>query len=488
MHQIVVTQDYVVVMDTGFKIGPEQLLSKPVLQNKKLEAILRKYLDYPESPESRLYIVNRVDLTSDRTEVTVKPVTIERAAVHLLADYENPENRITLHIAHTAALDLSEWVRPYDTTEAPPEANAPIGMTVGPVDVHSLGRYVIDAVTGTVDEAASRTIYDEHLTWNASIGVYNDRHTTPKIESLYWNFWGGWSDLLTDFIQNLYQKYPRLIPLETVVELTQQGVASSLCRLDTASAEQFAIADSYAFPPGYFCQSPQFVPRLGGGESPTNGYILCAMIYGNNSEMWLFDAQNLKAGPVCQLSHPQFKFAMTAHSTWLPKIAPRQGDYYIDVRQDYQLLVEKQPEAIQKLFEESVYPNFPDSKSSSSWPPVPATIVVASRSELTDLRLNVQGHLPSDLQGHFFMEAPVGSVASGGLPYPKGDNVFNGDGMIYRFDFDTPGEVKATTRLAKPPCYYADLATQTQPEYAKYKFRNFGVERFSPHLGARKLT
>jgi hypothetical protein len=58
----------------------------------------------------------------------------------------------------------------------------------------------------------------------------------------------------------------------------------------------------------------------------------------------------------------------------------------------------------------------------------PESSMKASRDELDDLKLKIEGNLPEDIQGHVFIIAPVGSVNSGGLPYPDGDSLLNGDG------------------------------------------------------------
>ena len=116
---------------------------------------------------------------------------------------------------------------------------------------------------------------------------------------------------------------------------------------------------------------------------------------------------------------------------------------------------------------------------------VPESIMTASRCELTDIQMQISGKLPPDLQGHVFMVAPTGSVKSGGLPYPNGDSLICGDGMIYRLDFDSQDEVRLTTRLVKPPDYYADKATRYGSKYEKYRFRNHGITRFSLSLGIR---
>jgi hypothetical protein len=110
----------------------------------------------------------------------------------------------------------------------------------------------------------------------------------------------------------------------------------------------------------------------------------------------------------------------------------------------------------------------------------------ASAKELDGIHLNlIAGQVPAELQGHLFMVAPVGSVNSQGLPNPDDSHVWNGNGLIYRFDFK-PGEpTRLTTRLARTPCYWADVATRRGTEQASLGFHDWGMARFSISLGMR---
>ena len=94
------------------------------------------------------------------------------------------------------------------------------------------------------------------------------------------------------------------------------------------------------------------------------------------------------------------------------------------------------------------------------------------------------GQIPQDWSGHLFLMAPVGTVASGGLPNPEGTHFFNSDGMIYRFDLQAQ-QVTVTSLLARTPCYYADAATYGNPKYENLVFRDYGLLRFSTKLGLR---
>ncbi|NJO94424.1 MAG: hypothetical protein HC820_09025 [Hydrococcus sp. RM1_1_31] len=122
VHQIGVTEDYLIIIDTAFKVGVEQLLNNPLPDSEQIENSLRVLLTRPQSPESNIYIVRRRDLINGQrpaqcdTEVivTAKKVVLPLESIHFLNDYVNPDGKITLHIAHNCATDVSEVVRSYD--------------------------------------------------------------------------------------------------------------------------------------------------------------------------------------------------------------------------------------------------------------------------------------------------------------------------------------------------------------------------------------
>lgn len=147
---------------------------------------------------------------------------------------------------------------------------------------------------------------------------------------------------------------------------------------------------------------------------------------------------------------------------------------------------------------------------------VPRSAIKTCREEITDLRLMVRKYvknsngdwelvaqdaneLPAGLQGYVFT---VGALFQDqNRPQEDGTQLYTGDGMIYRLGFEQ-GQAILKTRIAKTPCYYADLATagdsnrtvwQPQTEFAKQHrifsyfagFRNGGPSRFSILLGGR---
>jgi carotenoid cleavage dioxygenase-like enzyme len=94
-------------------------------------------------------------------------------------------------------------------------------------------------------------------------------------------------------------------------------------------------------------------------------------------------------------------------------------------------------------------------------PTFPRSMMHASAQELKSIKLNlIAGNLPQGLQGYLFLVAPVGSVSSIGLPNPDDSHVWNGNGLIHRFDFQAGESVVLTTRIARTPCYWADPRVQ----------------------------
>jgi hypothetical protein len=171
----------------------------------------------------------------------------------------------------------------------------------------------------------------------------------------------------------MYAPYKyREVPVPELLELTKKGIKSNLLRLHIKPLEsvkegenRLEIQDIYQFETGYFVNSPQFIPRKAGGDgSSTDGYIMCVVYRGtdqepdNGNQIWIFDATNLKQGPLCKLWHPQLNFGITVHTTWLSKIAKRTATYNISVEEDYKDLVAQQPAEIQELFEKEIYPHF----------------------------------------------------------------------------------------------------------------------------------
>lgn len=392
MHQIGLTENYVVLVDTAFKFLLEEILPAPSKKKyENVEKFLRNWLDRPQLPDTYVYIVSREDLKEGRKKVEAKKVVIPRETTHFLTDYSDSGKKITLHMAHVCAWDVAEWIRAidFDDTDEKPLSNKlpPMyGMTVGPLDISRMGCYVIDAENAKVVRSDLTSVYQDNspsqqaekkefcqYTWGPALYAYQDNQPTEKFQDIYWSFFGAWEDILTEHGLKMYAPYKyREVPVPELLELTKKGIKSNLLRLHIKPLEsvkdgenRLEIQDIYQFETGYFVNSPQFIPsKTGVDGSSTNGYIMCVVYHGtddqpdNGNQIWIFDATNLKQGPLCKLWHPQLNFGITVHTTWLPKIAKRTATYNIPVEEDYQDLVAQQPAEIQELFEKEIYPHF----------------------------------------------------------------------------------------------------------------------------------
>lgn len=384
VHQIGISKDFIVIIDTAFKVGVDQILNNPLPDAEKTETALRTLLTRPQFPDSKVYIVPRDRLkrgqpTNRKTkepEITVIPLTLPLESIHFAVDYEasneeKPDDsvrKINLYVTHNCATDVSECIRSYDRSAYSPQDNLPSRLNgmlaIGQMDVNRLGRYVIDGDRGVIID--SKVVHNQDYTFGVGLMTYRERllsgETVKQIEDIYAHSWGFWEELMPEFIFDLYKNYKyRLMSVEEILQLPQKPKPVYLFRLHTSTME---FADCYEFRPGYMMSSPQFVPRKNGTDSSTDGYIVCTVNTPDDDEIWIFDAKKLSAGPVCQLSYSGFNFGYTIHTTWLPKISSDTtigngtSDYHISVRQDYEELVKQQSEAVQELFEQHIYPKF----------------------------------------------------------------------------------------------------------------------------------
>lgn len=370
MHQVAASRNYLVLMDTAFKLGPEQLLPNPLPGHGDIESHLRELLDYAQLADTPVYLIKRADLEPAAEFVTAKPLSIPREIAHFRVDYDDSEG-VVLHAAHNNAWDAAEGVQRYDrlvndSAAASEQAvTANVGMATTTTDLNSLGRYVIDPARGEVVE--SEMVRDRDLTWSPALYADNGTLTLPeRYNHIYWNAWGCWDDLLTDFVCELYKdhKYREMDPA-TVRRFAEEGVPANLCRLDTQTMK---IADAYRFPQGAFGNSPQFIPRpandWSGGDG-TDGYLATVVVFDDDqglpqSQIWIFDGQNLSQGPICKLGDPsgQFQMGLTIHTTWIPEIGPRNATYNVPVREDFEPMLVGQPHLVKELFETQIYPHF----------------------------------------------------------------------------------------------------------------------------------
>lgn len=331
VHQVALTREHFVILDTGFKLGVAQLFSDPLPHEEALDALLRELLDAPQMPVTILYVVRRDALVAGGTAIAQK-IVIPVEADHFLADYDDSGGRLTVHVAHAPATDLAEWVRPYDVQQYGGAAGPSYAggfLAVGAMDVGRLGRYVIDTTSGAVVDA--KVLVDDEKLWAISLyagaGLGGVEALPERIESLFWASEGVFPDLLTRYVYDLYEKYPhRITPLSEIDQMPAQGGRPAcIVRIDTGS---MTIADSLVLPTGTMVSSLQFVARPGATPGSREGWLLCVVFTAERLELWILDAGDLRAAP-CKLVADELVVGFSLHTAWLPTLAPRTATYQV---------------------------------------------------------------------------------------------------------------------------------------------------------------
>lgn len=411
MHQMGISEEYIVLIDSAFKFGLDLMILNPFPHIEMLDRLIRYLTSGPMEPITPTYIIKRSDLENApkgkdgiRT-VRCKTVKLPVEAVHFIADYKNDPGKITLHLAHNSAACIAEWVRPYDfmklSDEHPKQGpfESQVGqVAAGQMDIGRIGKYVVDVESGdfTIQEVSVEGDVEALLrtgdpasikgphTWGVGLYTYRDAFTADnipdKLTDTYWGCFGLNPNAITDFIYHLYKDYPNRgtlppsnLNLDKLLEYTAVGIPCNIIRQDVETME---IKDFYLYDVDIAnTTSVQFVPRK--NPSPNippsrDGYIVCALQNGvgvspedhYKAEFWIFDADNLNQGPICKLRGEGVQFAFLLHTAWTPDVGYSPSDYNIDVRKDYNSMIKRiwwpcRRRRLQRFFDTYVYPNFP---------------------------------------------------------------------------------------------------------------------------------
>lgn len=387
MHQTAVTEDYILLADSSFKFSADLLVNNPFPDVPIIDKMLRLLLNKKMPIDMRLYIIKRSDLTNEATTVKAKLVSLPEDCIHFSANYKNPGGSITLYTINNNSLCVAEWIRPYDNIKisGKPVYKELIGIpSMSAMDLNSITKYVVNANNGTVHRLdCAQTggpvgnVTKPH-TWEVALFTYRDmiapNKVVDEIKNLFVFSVGLNSETLTTYMYDLYKNTPnKIVPTDKVLEYTKAGVTQCLFRLNT---DQMDIMDHYMAEFNTELRSIQFVPRKNarqGVEPSIDGYIVCIAMIGESKkpnasldmnydrEIWIFEADNLKKGPICKLVHPEMSYSFTLHSAWIEEAVQQETNYHISVRDDYanpQSVLPGVQKNIKEFFEKYVYPNF----------------------------------------------------------------------------------------------------------------------------------
>lgn len=396
MHQMELTEDYILLSDSTLKFALDMLMSLPFGHNDRLNSLLRKITTHTIRPTTPCYLIRRAELTEDKSEVPAIPFELPHETIHFALDYQNPDGHITLYAGHNSAICGGEWIRPYDRLAVDPQQPLPadrIGnMAASVMDISRVGKHVINGADGAMVESHvihrkgftgdKVTELDGPHTWGAGLSTFRDQYSgTEKpahIRYIFQQFDGLEAESLTEFIYELYASYNEehgIIPADKILDYHRHGVPGCLCRIATDTLE---LEDHYTAAAHESLQSLQFIPRrratpaeADDRDEQLDGYIAALFmvadptgeVSGYQRQLYLFDAADLAAGPVCKLGHEQLAWSLTIHSTYCPEIASPTLAYRVDVAEDYgwvldRFVDEDKQKKMREFMEREVYPHY----------------------------------------------------------------------------------------------------------------------------------
>ncbi|MFI3168343.1 MAG: hypothetical protein R3Y06_00160 [Faecalibacterium sp.] len=355
IHELVFTRDYILLADTAFIAGTEMMTpwnNAPLPLDKTV-----------------MYIIPRKGLTDDNTVVTAKKFTFGEPCIHLIPEYENPADKITVYMLHTPATNTAEILHNHDRNlEGELFAKHLVGYGTLPVlDLSSVGKHVLDMGSGKVEK--SEYIAEQPFTWGPYLYAYMGRQTKPfQDQDLFVMFKGFAKEMLPKRIYKAYKDIDnRRVPIEEMVGGEGINQNNSICRI---AKDEFKITDSYVFPDKVLLYTMACLDE---------GYVLTGVVTdspaseaSSGHEYWLFDASDLAKGPICKLGHTDLNNSTLFHTVYLPKEVRDQFDaiatdaranqtppYTVPLREDYPEteLTNWRPEVL-RTFTDLIYPYF----------------------------------------------------------------------------------------------------------------------------------
>lgn len=353
IHELVFTRDYILLADTAFVAGTEMFTP---WKNAKL----------PHN-KTVIYMIDRRDLQSGKKTVRSKQVVVDKPCIHLISEYENPNDTITIYMLHTPATNTAELLRSYDRDlngNLFPKHLTGYG-TLPVLDLSSIGKHIIDVTRAEVQ--ASEYISEMPYCWGPYLYTYMGRQIQPYSgQDLFVMFKGFSRDILPKRIVNAYKDVTtRQVPLEEMVSGEGLHHNNSICRIKT---KDFKIADAYVFPDRVLLYT---ISTLDSTHTDKSGYVIAGVVTdqkaGDRSsghEYWIFSASDLAKGPICKLGHETLNNSTLFHATYIPKeiankLNQKQVSYHVPIREDYpKEELTKWNASVLECFEEVIWAQF----------------------------------------------------------------------------------------------------------------------------------
>lgn len=353
IHELVFTRDYILLADTAFVAGTEMFTPW-----KNADLPLEKTI---------VYIIDRRDLLPGKNSIPSRQVWVERPCIHLIPEYENPNDKIIVYMLNTPATNTAEILRTHDRDlDGNLFPKHLIGYGTLPVlDLSSIGKHLIDVRHSKV--VWSKYISETPFCWGPYLYTFMDRQLEPyNGQDLFIMFKGFSRNILPERIFKAYKNVAeRKVPIEKMVGGEGIHHNNSICRVTT---DDFEIADAYVFPDRVHLYT---IATLNSKYSEGAGYVIAGIVtdqpagkQSSGHEYWIFNASELSNGPVCKMGHGSLNNSTLFHTLYIPNstakiLDQKKAMYQIPIREDYpKEEIEKWDVSVLRCFEEVIWPYF----------------------------------------------------------------------------------------------------------------------------------
>lgn len=351
IHELVFTRDYILLADTAFVAGTEMFTPWKGAK--------------PPFEKTVVHIIDRRDLQSGKNTVPSRRVAVDKPCIHLIPEYENPNDTITVYMLHTPAANTAELLRSYDRDlngNLFPKHLTGYGALPA-LDLGSIGKHTINAARAEVK--TSEYISEMPYCWGPYLYTYMGRQIKPyNGRDLFVMFKGFSPDVLPERIHKAYKDVrARQVPLEAMIHGKGIHHNNSICRITT---KEFKIADAYIFPDRVLLYT---IAAIDSKNQEGLDYIIAGVVTDRKSgegssghEYWIFSASDLAKGPICKVGHESLHNSTLFHAVYIPgtiagKLNQRTVSYHVPIREDYpKEELEKWDASVLECFEDAIWP------------------------------------------------------------------------------------------------------------------------------------
>jgi all-trans-8'-apo-beta-carotenal 15,15'-oxygenase len=318
IHDIKSTRDFLVISDLPFVVEPGSFSGKPRTR--------------APADCAQLWFVRKNDLATAApgNPVRVVEVKIPIAVGHIVADYENHGDVVTLYLQHNWA-DLMASLGPNERSHATGTMTDPNydGFVPMGLQPSTFSRIRVNARTGELLDRRL-AVEPEHC-WGGILYAHNRELPSSRAHTRNVFYAGaGWDpDLVPETLWRLGRHTTHaVVPMD---RLPDRYLPGTLARID---AESMKFVDVATFGDGVIPHPPTFVPRTN-AKHDSDGYVLVVVHKDAPKQLQLFDAQNLSKGPIACATAADFNPPLLLHSCYMPRrIGPRPSSYRVDLARD----------------------------------------------------------------------------------------------------------------------------------------------------------